>query len=163
LWWTLFLLFTCPKLAIVNEAKSKKEDIAQARKWQCVGESFGYVIAVCVLIAVIAFASTSRKFISFGDNTVAVIRGRLQGYIVFWLLQTFVYFNPIVAWGQPDLTTTTFGLVGDLTGLGQWRIERQKFQWICAKALKAWEARQHREQVERPKLVEDASYCGLGI
>jgi len=147
LWWTFFLLFTCPKLGIANEAKSKKEDIAQARKWQCVGESLSYVIAVCVLIGVISFAITGRKYISLRDNTVAGIRGRVQGYIVFWLLQTFVYFNPIVAWGQPHLTTTAFGFLGNITGLGKRRIERQKFQYICAKALKSWEPRQHREQL----------------
>jgi len=145
LWWVLFLLFTKP--GIIDQASSKKEDIARARKWQCVGETFGYLIAVCVLIGVLAFAFYGRKYISLEDNTVVVIRGRVRGYFVFWFLQTFVYFNPLVAWGQPDSTTTTFGFLGDLIGLGQWRIERQRFQWICAKALKEWEARQHREQL----------------
>lgn len=147
LWWALFLLFTCPKLGIIDEAKSKRDDVARARKWRCVGELFGYLIALFVLIGVLVFAFYGQKYISLGDNTVVVVRGRLRGYLVFWFLQTFVYFNPLVAWGQPDSSTTTFGLLGDLTGLGQWRIERQRFQWICANALKGWDARQHREQL----------------
>merc|ERR1712032_583407 len=116
-------------------------------RWRCLGETLGYVVAVCVLIGVIVFAVFGRKYISLVDNTVVVVSGRVRGYLIFWFLQTFVYFNPFVAWGQPDSSTTTFGLVGGLTGLGQWRIERQRFQWICAKALDGWEARQHRERL----------------
>jgi len=147
LWWVLFLLFICPKFGIINEAYSTEEHRAQARKWQCVGETAGYVIAMCVFIGVGAFAACGRKYINPGDDTVVVLSGRVRGYFVFWFLQAFVYFNPFVAWGQPDTTTSAFGYLGSLTGVGQWRLERQKFLWICANALRGWEARQYREQL----------------
>jgi len=147
LWWVLFLLFVCPKFGIINEASSTEEHRAQAGKWRCVGASVGYVIAMCVLICVGVLAACGRKYIDPGANTVVVVFGRVRGYFVFWFLQTFVYFNPLVAWGEPDTTPSAFGYLGGLTGLGQWRIERQRLQWICAKALKGWAARQHREQL----------------
>merc|ERR1712070_887398 len=65
-----------------------------------------------------------------------VITGRLEGYIISWMLMVLLVFNPLVAWGQPD-PAGEFCL-GDIIGLGQWRIEKQKFQHLCIKALSSW-------------------------
>lgn len=147
LWWVLFLLFVCPKLGIINEASSTEELRTRAKKWRCVGEIVGYMIAMCVLIGAGALAKHGRDYIRPGADTSTVLQGRVRGYFVFWFLQAFVYFNPLVAWGLPDTTTSAFGYVGSLIGLGQWRIERQRFEWICAKALKGWKGREYREQL----------------
>merc|ERR1711879_441831 len=55
--------------------------------------------------------------------------GRLKGYVIGWLSMVLIYFNPLVAWGQTD---PVGGMcIGDLIGLGQWRIEKQRFQTLC--------------------------------
>jgi len=147
LWWLLFLLFTCPKLGIVNEAISRTDAIKKARSWRCIGERVGYGIALTVFLVMIGFTIFGRHYISMGWNTLLVFRGRLKGYLIFSGLQTFVYFNPLIAWGTTDTHFTTFGLIGDLIGLGQWRIERQRFKWVCARALQQWANRLHREKL----------------
>merc|ERR1712232_81540 len=58
-----------------------------------------------------------------------VVYARAQGYLMSWMIIVGIYFNPVVAWGQPD-PHGKFCL-GDLGGLGQWRIEKQKFQARC--------------------------------
>jgi hypothetical protein len=149
LWWMLFLLFTCPKLGIVDEAMSSKSDIKRAYRWRFAGATLGYVLLVCIFVCVLALCAI--KDLGFWTKALMVVRGRAKGYIIFWFLQIFFYFNPVVAWGQPGGEATTLGFIGDCVGLGQWRIERQRFQSICASALQEWEKRMHREQLLRDR------------
>jgi len=149
LWWILFLLFNCPKLGVVDEALSSKEKVEQARCCRCTGIIIAWLVLVFVVVGVLGVSLW--KDLGWKKDTISVVRGRAKGYLVSWFLQTFVYFNPLVAWGEVGETPTVFGTIGDLIGLGQWRIERQKFKLRCAKQLQAWEERQNNEIELRKK------------
>merc|ERR1719343_416636 len=60
------------------------------------------------------------------ESTLGVVRGRLQGYLLFWIIQFGIYFNLFVAWGQTDPAGGCS--LGDYVGLGQWRIEKQRYR-----------------------------------
>jgi len=143
LWWLLFLLFNCPKLGVVDESFSPKRKIDRAKCCRC----GGIVIAWCLLILVVVgvLGLSFWRDLGWQKGSIMVIRGRAKGYLFSWFLQTFVYFNPVLAWGETHETPTALGTIGDLIGLGQWRIERQKFKLTCAKQLHAWEERQNNE------------------
>mmetsp|Transcript_58329 Transcript_58329/g.115619 ORF Transcript_58329/g.115619 Transcript_58329/m.115619 type:complete len:620 (-) Transcript_58329:205-2064(-) len=140
LWWTLFLLFNCPRLGVVDEALSKKEDIEQARRCRCLGIVLASLLIIFVVGGVVGVSFW--RDLGWKSASLRVLRGRTRGYVISWFLQAFVYFNPLIAWGDTGETPTLFGTIGDLIGLGQWRIERQKFKLRCSKQLKAWEERQ---------------------
>lgn len=149
LWWILFLLFNCPKLGVVDEALSTKEQIEKARCCRCTGIAIAWIL-VLLVVAGVVWASCWRD-LGWLTIIIVVVRGRVKGYLVSWFLQTFVYFNPLVAWGEVGEEPTAFGTIGDLIGLGQWRIERQKFKLRCARQLSAWEERQNHEIEMRKK------------
>lgn len=68
-----------------------------------------------------------------------VAAGRVKGYIISWVLFLLLDFNVLVAWGQtnPD---GPFCL-GDLIGIGKWRIEKQKLQHCCITSLRTLDLR----------------------
>jgi hypothetical protein len=64
------------------------------------------------------------------------MQGRALSYIYSWLLALGVYFNIFIAWGQPDLhgTFSIGDKIADLVGLGQWRVEKRRFQNLRKKS-----------------------------
>mmetsp|Transcript_61624 Transcript_61624/g.198480 ORF Transcript_61624/g.198480 Transcript_61624/m.198480 type:complete len:475 (+) Transcript_61624:118-1542(+) len=132
-WWTLFLLFTCPKLGSVDESQAGQRQIKKAKCWRCCGESLGYIVVVvglCLILVTVYRGCGQGKLVNY---CLTVVSGRIMGYVISWCLFAFVYFNPIIAWGQPD-PNAKFNL-GDYIGLGQWRIEKQRFQMRCVEIL----------------------------
>jgi hypothetical protein len=143
IWYSLFFLFTCPcclvDRAVALEAKVRRSDMCTR-----IGGFLGWCLLlalVVLLLGAIAYnmltipgilhssgkgphqiVLTIWKNLHF--NTVVI--ARIQGYLIAWGLMIFVYFNPLIAWGQPD----PYGkaVLGDYIGLGQWRIEKQRFQ-----------------------------------
>merc|ERR1719198_761310 len=70
-----------------------------------------------------------------------IFQSRLLGYVINASMSGGVYFCAIAAWGDPrppqDAKLASVGGIGDLVGIGQWRIEKQKFQAVCVQAYKA--------------------------
>lgn len=130
IWWTLFLLFTC-KCGQVNEAMSTEDEIERGRKLTCGGATMAYVLCTLGLACLVHFFVTFEY--RMRDVRILcrlVLMSRIKSYIISWVMFVFMYFNPLVAWGTPDPTKPQTGL-GDLIGLGQWRIEKQRFQVKC--------------------------------
>merc|ERR1712083_710425 len=74
------------------------------------------------------------------DRLMESLLSRLTGYLIPWAMMLSLYFNPFIAFGQPDPYAEKsckyyIAMVGDLIGLGQWRIEKQFFQRILVEAL----------------------------
>merc|ERR1719198_34254 len=67
------------------------------------------------------------------DDYIPVLLARLYGYVVSWLIFVLVIFNPFCAFGQPDPMGQSM-YFAELIGLGQWTIERQRFQMQCLQA-----------------------------
>lgn len=155
-WWTLFLLFTAPcACARVNKARASKSEIAQAKSKQYAVEAIGWVL---VILGMGCFALSFRWKIMRH-----LLVARLKSYIIFWFLMFFVYFNPLVAWGQTDPNGSL--KIGDLIGLGQWRIEKQRFQALCVYSLQrhleaAHNAEEHLGQAPSQR-IDAAPKCVL--
>lgn len=133
IWYALYFLFTMPKCGMVNEALASREEITRAFRINRFGEICGYMI-VLLSVAVIIWRVIVNPH-GVWENLLVVLFARLQGYLYAWLFMVFITFNPIMAWGQPDPSGPF--CAGDLLGLGQWRVEKQKFQVSCFRALKS--------------------------
>jgi len=132
-WWTLFLLFTC-KRGQVNHAHSTQVQTKKAWWMRCVGASFAYFFCVAGVAYTIYFfvEKVLNKNQEVEPYLERLVIARLKSYLLFWFLIFFVYFNPLISWGTPDPNKPQTG-IGDLIGLGQWRIEKQRFQVKCAR------------------------------
>mmetsp|Transcript_29002 Transcript_29002/g.76664 ORF Transcript_29002/g.76664 Transcript_29002/m.76664 type:complete len:537 (-) Transcript_29002:17-1627(-) len=64
---------------------------------------------------------------------IPVLLARLYGYLLSWLLMMMITFNPSAAFGQPDPTHDPIW-IAEIIGLGQWTIEKQRFQMHCLNA-----------------------------
>jgi len=128
IWWALFLLFTCPGLGCVDESAASPANVRRAFWVRACSTALGYVI---VLLGCLAIFSVETHI---NDYWRPLASGRLKGYVISAVLMVFVYFNPLIAWGQPNPDATSCH-IGDLIGLGQWTIEKQRFQAVCEEAL----------------------------
>jgi len=146
-WWTLFLLFTC-KCGQVNHAHSTQKQINRAWWKRVVGASLAYFFCAAGILYTLWFFysfnyTDSSKSISL--YITRLVKGRLKSYLIFWCLIFFVYFNPLISWGTPDPNKPQTG-IGDLIGLGQWRIEKQRFQVRCARVAEMRQEARNRER-----------------
>jgi hypothetical protein len=140
-WWVLFFLFTCPCL-IVNEAQSIESRLHVVSRWSC--HLVGYSLVIIGLYFFCNGFITGNEDYN-AKNAAWIAVARLRGFIISWGLEICIYFNPFIAWGQPDPAKTGslrngfLGYCGDMIGLGQWRIEKQLFQARCAMNVHRWE------------------------
>jgi len=141
IWWTLFLLFTC-KCGHVNKAGATPEEERKAWWLRVIGATLAYILCAIGLACLVEF------FIKFDYKTrdvrhflKIVVMGRIKSWIIFWCLMLFIYFNPFLAWGTTNPDEKQSG-IGDLIGLGQWRIEKQRFQVKCVRVSQKEAARQ---------------------
>mmetsp|Transcript_49767 Transcript_49767/g.142394 ORF Transcript_49767/g.142394 Transcript_49767/m.142394 type:complete len:483 (-) Transcript_49767:345-1793(-) len=135
IWHLLFHLFTCPRCGLINKSQASRQEVRQARCWSGVGEALGWTLLALGLgyLAWKIAGSVGDESAQEGLHVTELALGRIKGYIISWLLMPLIYFNPVVAWGQPD-PTKGFNL-GDYIGFGQWRIEKQRFQNFCSEHL----------------------------
>jgi len=133
IWYALWALFTMPKCGMVNEALAPQKEVKRAKKFTCCGEICGHIL-VCVSVLFVVWRMIVNPH-GVWDNLLAVLFSRLQAYVSAWLFMLCITFNPIAAWGQPDPSGPF--CAGDLLGLGQWRVEKQKFQVSCLRALRS--------------------------
>jgi len=133
IWYALYFLFTMPKCGMVNEALASRQELERAKRFTCCGETFGHILVLVSIVFITWRVVTNPHGV--WANLLAVLFSRLQGWAFAWLFMLFITFNPIMAWGQPDPSGPF--CAGDLLGLGQWRVEKQKFQVSCLRALKS--------------------------
>eukprot|EP00421_Protoceratium_reticulatum_P068451 CAMPEP_0168417930 /NCGR_PEP_ID=MMETSP0228-20121227/31505_1 /TAXON_ID=133427 /ORGANISM="Protoceratium reticulatum, Strain CCCM 535 (=CCMP 1889)" /LENGTH=462 /DNA_ID=CAMNT_0008431793 /DNA_START=71 /DNA_END=1459 /DNA_ORIENTATION=+ len=134
IWQLLFFLFTCPKCGLVNVSQSSRQEVRRAWIWSRAGEALGWMLlALGILYLVWRLSKNVTGSSHLGSLHVELVLGRLKGYVISWLLMPLIYFNPILAWGQPD-AAKGFNL-GDYIGFGQWRIEKQRFQSFSSRHL----------------------------
>lgn len=130
IWQLLFFLFTCPKCGLVDLAQAGTKELSRARLWSGIGAATGWSLLV---LGLLYLGLVAVKEYQLGDqhqlHSSTVLLGRLRGYIVSWVLMLLLSFNPFIAWGQPDPAGKCS--LGDIVGLGQWRIEKQRFQNFC--------------------------------
>jgi len=129
IWWLLFLLFSCPRIGYVDESIASPSQVRRAYWINIFFAIIGYAHVAIGVLAVFHPQSNCDVWNYWRD----VISGRLKGYFISSMLMVFVYFNPLIAWGQPNPGSPLH--MGDLIGLGQWTIEKQKFQAVCRLAL----------------------------
>lgn len=150
-WYLLYFLFTMP-CANINEADSTRMEIKKEQRIRWSGELTGYLLVVISLILPFTSGlidqhvpeSTIADAVGKKDHPrlralAAVLVGRGKGYVIAWLMMALLYFNPLVAFGDPNPLgeSTVLRLLSDTVALGQWRIERTRFQALCAFGL--WE------------------------
>jgi len=129
IWWTLFLLFTCPWCGQIDRSRASASQIRVASYWSWAGACLGYALFGLGIAAIIL----PRVAADLQECGGTIFYGRLRGYVITWMLMVFVYFNPFIAWGQPNPNGPM--CFGDYIGLGQWRIEKQRFQALCRDAV----------------------------
>jgi hypothetical protein len=162
-WYSLFFLYTAP-CANNNDAASSVTESRRSGHIRRISELIGHALVVTSLI--LPFASRliedDQRFEGAGVQKgisdaikqlpicsngchikvlVAVMSGRFKAYIISWLLMFFVYFNPVVAVGEPSplAERSLLSLIIDLVGLGQWRIEKMRFKALCEYGLRQLE------------------------
>lgn len=137
-WWVFFLLFTCPKLGTADKSdpNTTNADIHKAYLWSKAGQFAGSVLLVlCILY--LAYVAYEKVFVHeqrFAQvSLLRLVLSRLQSYVITVCLVVGIYFCPVAAWGQTDIEGSF--TPGDYIGLGQWRMEKQRYQNACARFL----------------------------
>jgi len=130
LWHTLWFLFTCPRCN-VDKARSSVAVIKRAKRWKWAGAFLGHSLLWLGFASIVAWRMRHSQ--EGGWNRPELLAARLQGYLVTWVCMLVFYLNPFVAWGQPDPKGKP--VAGEIIGLGQWRIEKQRFQLRCVETL----------------------------
>jgi hypothetical protein len=137
LWYILSFLFTMP-CANVNEASDSPAEIHRGRIVRRVGAVTGH------LITLLGFAGLAMVMIylqdsdHFKESLILVARGRIKGYLIAWILMVSVCFNPFAALGNTDPDQSSYTVLDklcDCVALGQWRIEKMRFQNLCRQGL----------------------------
>jgi len=135
MWYILFLLFTTPYGGHKDLSRSTKEEIKRAYYLRTSCATLGY-LAVAFVFSFYIYTVESDWTVSKGQ-TPMIIKARFNGYMINAIIPFLWYLNPFFAWGKTDPFKTAFdiGSIGDLIGMGQWRIEKQKFQATCVNAI----------------------------
>merc|ERR1712129_89658 len=139
IWYALYFLFTMPKCGMVNGALASRQELERAKRFTCCGETCGHILVLVSVVFIIWRIIVNPHGV--WHNLLAVLFSRLQAYVCAWLFMLFLTFNPVAAWGQPDPSGPF--CAGDLLGLGQWRVEKQKFQVSCLRALRSRTSKGH--------------------
>lgn len=130
----LFYMFTC-QCGLVDEFRATKEEKDRA-KWCELGGTWSGRGLMTMLIgfAILTLVRYGKEL-----NFALIAFVRCNAYVFHLLLALALTFNPVIAWGQPDPSLGDGG-VAALVGLGQWRIEKQRFQARCRRVQKIYEA-----------------------
>jgi hypothetical protein len=130
IWWALFLMFTTPCLRR-DKSKTNPRVYRRSRLGSILINLCGYSAVLSSCIILLIFGRDKLK-----SDSGKVMQGRALSYIYSWLLALGVYFNIFIAWGQPDLhgTFSIGDKIADLVGLGQWRVEKRRFQNLRKKS-----------------------------
>eukprot|EP00928_Gymnodinium_smaydae_P100035 TRINITY_DN970_c2_g1_i1.p1 TRINITY_DN970_c2_g1~~TRINITY_DN970_c2_g1_i1.p1 ORF type:complete len:456 (-),score=94.13 TRINITY_DN970_c2_g1_i1:70-1437(-) len=132
IWWSLFLLFTCP-CAFVDKSQVEWAQAKRLHRRSQLAGRVGYALVALGIAGLLWHAARVAVDGSRLGRVSIVLRGRLRSYVITWVVQALVYFNPWISWGQPDPSAPL--CLGDYIGLGQWRVEKQRFQHRCLDAL----------------------------
>jgi len=104
--------------------------------------TIGFVLVLVAIVLIIAdSASTNYDRGDARARFFGALFSRCLSYIIYWLTVLCVYFNPLVACGQTDPFPEPgfeckLAFLGDMSGIGQWRIQKQYFQNMCFHAAK---------------------------
>lgn len=145
IYWVLYLLFN-NSLGTVDRSRASKWTLKKAKALNCITSTLGFAL-VLVAIGLIIKNSLNARY-DRGDAAArffGAILSRCLSYLVYWITIFFVYFNPLVAWGETETypepgLKSKFAMLGDMFGVGQWRIQKQYFQGICFDAAKDMKA-----------------------
>jgi hypothetical protein len=139
LFYILYFLFTTPFCGVVDESSAHPNQIKYAKRVSSVGDYMGNILTATLIGVAVwrTWKNHSHRTDDFGI-IIATIYARGSAYVCAWAMYVGIYFNPFIAWGttQPlgewkdgKFVTTKlplFGLLGDLCGLGQWTMEKNK-------------------------------------
>ncbi|CAK0908080.1 unnamed protein product [Prorocentrum cordatum] len=130
-WYALFMLFTVP-CTDVDESAESASKVAKMKTIRRSCEAVGYFL---VLSAVLM--ATWSLWVHTDYVARPVLLGRLKAYAISWLLMFFLQFNPVVAFGNSDPAQkpTLIDKLAAIIGIGQWRIEKMTFQYLCIRGL----------------------------
>eukprot|EP00419_Tripos_fusus_P050962 CAMPEP_0172819300 /NCGR_PEP_ID=MMETSP1075-20121228/14502_1 /TAXON_ID=2916 /ORGANISM="Ceratium fusus, Strain PA161109" /LENGTH=516 /DNA_ID=CAMNT_0013659801 /DNA_START=62 /DNA_END=1612 /DNA_ORIENTATION=+ len=153
IWHCVYKLFMMPRFSKLNEAFASDAEIIKAWRFRACGEAVAYLLVALGIAAVIwrVYATPEVMW----DDLTLIILARLQAYACEWILMILVTFNPIVAWGQADPNGPL--CVGDMLGLGRWRLEKQQFQVSCLRALQSGHSANNVRSVLQAATVTKAS------
>jgi hypothetical protein len=129
LWYVLFYMYTCP-CANVDEIHSTRCAQATMKCLRIFSEDVAHTIVLFGFLYLVWHLHVNASTRDLRGIVLPVCVARARGYAISWLLMLFVYFNPLVAWGQPHALARRGALdtLADLVGLGQWRVEKMRFQ-----------------------------------
>jgi len=158
IWHFLYNLFMMPRFSRLNEAFASDADIVRAWRFRACGEVLVYFMVLIGVSALIWRVYTKPG--AMWDDMTLVIQTRLQAYAFEWIFMLAVTFNPIAAWGQVD-PDGPFCL-GDILGLGRWRLEKQRFQVSCLRALQSGYSGSNVRTVLQDAALQRASQRRIG-
>lgn len=123
----LYLLFTCPRLGFVDLSKATEKQVNRAKCCETIGAVIGYLLMSFLAVALLVDIPMLQR------RWEPVLLSRLQGYVFTWLFYILFPFNLLFAWGNTSADPESFDkfCLGDCIGIGQWRIEKQRFQMQC--------------------------------
>jgi hypothetical protein len=121
----LFYMFTC-QCGLVDEYRATEAEKARAKSCERGGSWSGRgLMAVLIGFAILTLVRYGNSLSFF-----IIAFSRCYAYVFHLLLALAITFNPVIAWGQPNPALGDGGFSA-LVGLGQWRIEKQRFQARC--------------------------------
>mmetsp|Transcript_54365 Transcript_54365/g.151733 ORF Transcript_54365/g.151733 Transcript_54365/m.151733 type:complete len:557 (-) Transcript_54365:380-2050(-) len=139
----LYFLYTVP-CGQIDESKTSVAEANRKAKVRLMCEFAAHALVIMSFILPFACGlldddtrQRAQTHDSYSELLVAVMSGRLKAYIIAWLVMFFVYFNPLVAVGDPNPLgeKTLMSKLVDGLALGQWRMEQMRFKALCVHGL----------------------------
>jgi len=134
----LFFLFTVPCCIASPDSGGCMKCCSGFFTW--IFETMGYlIVALAVgLLATEYFTYDGENYENRNKYFEALVwvsvLGRVNGWGVYWAMYLGLQFNPWLAIGQPDPKVSE-NFVVTAIALGQWRIDKQRFQNHCLNIL----------------------------
>lgn len=159
-WWMLFMLFTCP-CSLADPARHPPRQVRRLDRVSAAAGAFGWLLVVgggCFFVWEMYRMSTQSGCLSAQAGCEGatdyyaclhespsceasikrqrtqlwqVFLARIRGYGISWFLAFALWMNPVVHWGSAINPSHP----GNLVGIGQWTVEKQKFKLLCHRVL----------------------------
>jgi len=162
-WWLLFLLFVMPGCGTVDDSKDSERKKKKATIYTWGGRLVACFVGLTVFIIEIVIFIKMPSWEELITLLLAVFLGMVSRYLFAWGMMAFFWFNPFVAWGDSSpewkgkpgrsKAANCCAKLGNIIGLGQWRIEKQRFQGRLVQHLKR--SRGQNNSIRSPARLQD--------
>merc|ERR1711920_583321 len=127
----------------MDETLASVAETHTTRNIRRAGEIFAHILVLTTWCLPLVFLPAPK-----GLMIMHIAWARVKAYIIAWMAIFLLDFNPLVAIGNPNPWTqqTTFCKVVEMLGIGQWRLQKLKFQCLGSYGLRMLESYEPAEE-----------------